>query len=75
MTWYWIQHHLKRARLATVTLVAAPPLHGTVNVFYRIVLNGLRQAQRAAGNHPVRLHIRRAALSVQRQLDPALLTE
>jgi hypothetical protein len=42
-----------------------------VNVFYLVVLNGLRQAQRAAGNHPVRLRIRRAALSVQRQIDPA----
>jgi hypothetical protein len=39
-----------------------------VNVFYRFVLKGLRQAQRAAGNRPVRLRIRRVALTVERQL-------
>jgi hypothetical protein len=40
-----------------------------VSIFYRFVLGGLRQAQRAAGNRRVRLQIRRAALSVQRQLE------
>jgi len=44
-----------------------------VNVFYLVILNGLRQAQRPAGNHPVRLRIRRAALTVQRQIEPAAL--
>ena len=46
-----------------------------VNVLYRVVLNGLRHAQRAAGTSRVRLHIRRAALSVQRQLDVAALAD
>ncbi len=40
-----------------------------MQIFYRVVLNGLRTAQKAAGNHRVRLQIRRAALSVERQID------
>ena len=46
-----------------------------MNIFYRFVLNSLRQAQRAAGNNRVRLHIRRAALNVQRQLDGIQLAD
>lgn len=38
-------------------------------MFYRVMLEGLRQAQRAAGNRRLRLRIRRAAMSLQRQLE------
>lgn len=46
-----------------------------MNVFYRVVMNGLRHAQRAAGTSRMRLHIRRAALSLQRQIDAATLAD
>ena len=40
-----------------------------MGIFYRLVIGSLRQAQRAAGNRRVRLHSRRAALTLQRQLE------
>lgn len=46
-----------------------------MNVFYRVILNGLRHAQRAAGTHRVRLHIRRVALSLERQIGPPILAD
>jgi len=40
-----------------------------VNLFYRIMLGGLRTAHRAAGNRRLRLRIRRAAMILERQLE------
>ncbi|HEX6547556.1 MAG TPA: hypothetical protein VF134_02300 [Candidatus Dormibacteraeota bacterium] len=40
-----------------------------MTILYRALLGSLRTAQRAAGNTRLRLHIRRAALSLQRQLE------
>jgi len=38
-----------------------------MSFFYRVLISGLGTAQRAAGNTRLRLHIRRAKLSLERQ--------
>jgi hypothetical protein len=44
-------------------------LQAAMSFFYRVLITGLGTAQRAAGNTRLRLHIRRAKLSLERQRD------
>jgi hypothetical protein len=39
-----------------------------LNLFFRVMIGGLKTAQRAAGNRRLRIHLRRAALNLERQV-------